>query len=280
MERLQAAMEKARKERLLESGPDDAPVRRSILPGRRTPEVSADPAATGAAWAELRPMQADPALLRRNLVVSAESSPEAAPYDILRTRIIQQAAANDWRRIAVVSPHSGSGKTTVLANLAFSFARQKDLSVLIIDFDLRQPQLMTLLGQRVSHNMADVIEGRIGFADHALRLGQNVAIGLNASPAASPAELLLSHNTSDTLAMLEAQYRPDLTIFDTTPLMSVDDSLGFIGNNTDCALLIAAADETPLKQVDMAERQVAELTNVMGIVLNKCRYANESYEYG
>ena len=32
-----------------------------------------------------------------------------------------------------------------------------------------------------------------------------------------------------------------------------------------------------MSQIDTAERHVAELTNVMGIVLNKCRYATGTY---
>jgi hypothetical protein len=34
-----------------------------------------------------------------------------------------------------------------------------------------------------------------------------------------------------------------------------------------------------MKQIDTAERQVAELTNILGIVLNKCRYTSEDDGY-
>ena len=46
-------------------------------------------------------------------------------------------------------------------------------------------------------------------------------------------------------------------------------------------MIIAAAEATPMSRLDQAERQVAELTNVMGIVLNKCRYVSdaEGYDY-
>ena len=49
--------------------------------------------------------------------------------------------------------------------------------------------------------------------------------------------------------------------------------------NVDCALILAEADRTTTAQIDLAERQVSELTNVMGVVLNKCRYATEGYGY-
>ena len=68
--------------------------------------------------------------------------------------------------------------------------------------------------------------------------------------------------------------------FDISPLNVSDDNIAFL-QNVDCALIIAAAEGTPTSQIDQAERQVAELTNVMGIVLNKCRYASEAdgYDY-
>ena len=70
-------------------------------------------------------------------------------------------------------------------------------------------------------------------------------------------------------------------LFDTPPLMASDDSHGFL-KNVDCALLLAAAEETSIDHIDVAERQLAELTNVMGIVLTKCRYISGAFgnEYG
>jgi hypothetical protein len=34
-----------------------------------------------------------------------------------------------------------------------------------------------------------------------------------------------------------------------------------------------------MDRIDVTERQIAELTNVMGIILNKCHYADGAYGY-
>ena len=129
--------------------------------------------------------------------------------------------------------------------------------------------------------MADVIRGKVPFHEHGRRHGDNVIFGLNYAPTRNPAEVLQSRKTIEMLEQLEADYKPDVILFDTPPLMASDDSHGFL-KNVDCALLLAAAEETSIDHIDVAERQLAELTNVMGIVLNKCRYISGTfgYEYG
>jgi hypothetical protein len=47
----------------------------------------------------------------------------------------------------------------------------------------------------------------------------------------------------------------------------------------DCALLVAAAEVSTLDEIDKCERELAEHTNVMGVILNKCRYTTEKYGY-
>ena len=51
----------------------------------------------------------------------------------------------------------------------------------------------------------------------------------------------------------------------------------FLSRQTD--LLVAAAEVTPMDRIDVAERQLSELTNVMGIVLNRCRYNAGAHSY-
>jgi Mrp family chromosome partitioning ATPase len=275
MERIQEALARARAERQ-KSGTGD---RRTGATSRT--EHGPAPAADGAAdtaWSALAPARIDHRHLDRHRVVTAEGGRAAAPYDLLRTKIIHQTQLHGWRRIALVSPDPAAGKTTTLANLAFSFERQRDMRVIALDLDLRRPNMHRVLGQRTEHGMADVLEERVSFADHGLRLGERVALGLNGQAARAPSEILLSRKARDAIDGIERDYAPDLTFFDISPLNVSDDNIAFL-QNVDCAVIIAAAEATPMKQIDTAERQVAELTNILGIVLNKCRYTTEDDGY-
>src|SRR6056297_244121 len=175
-------------------------------------------------WAALAPFKLNRAKLKQNRVVATESGYDAAPYDVLRTKIIHQAQINKWQRVAIVSPDVGAGKSTTLANLAFSFERQRDMRVLCIDLDLRRPALHKILAQNTDHSMSDVLNGHVRFAEHGLRLGNQVAFGLNNGPTSNPSELLLSRVSRAALGEIERDYAPNLTLFDISPLNASDDN--------------------------------------------------------
>ena len=48
----------------------------------------------------------------------------------------------------------------------------------------------------------------------------------------------------------------------------------------DCALLIARAEVTTVAQIDACEREIAEQTNVLGVVLNQYRHEDDTTGYG
>lgn len=285
MERLQAAIEKARAQR--EGGAVSTP---EAFPSSAAAPAHAPAAAVSAGtgsmagsleekWLAFRPLDTSGAQYRKpdHLVAFTAGAP-ATPYDMLRTRIVQQAVTHGWKRIAIVSPHAGSGKTTTVANLAFSLGRQTEMRTMVIDFDLRRATLAGLLGQTPEATMGDVLEGRVPFVDHGYRYQDNVVFGLNSRPVAHSSELLQSQRARLAMEAIEEQYQPDLTLFDLPPLLATDDTFGFL-KHVDCAVIVVAAEETPMSQIDVTERQVAEVTSVMGVVLNKCRVMGDSYAY-
>ncbi|WP_170763224.1 CpsD/CapB family tyrosine-protein kinase [Ruegeria lacuscaerulensis] len=275
MDRLQQAIQKAREER---NSRQPEPVTLMLKEEQRqVPTESSDEDI----WLTVPEISIEPHLISRKRLMSYRGGANATPYDMLRTKMLQQILNNGWRRVALTSPYSGCGKSTAAANLAFSLGRQEDLRTIVIDFDMRRRGLAEILKQSGNYSMADVIQGKVPFHEHALRHGNNVIFGLNYTSTRNPAEILQSRKAIEFLERLEAEYKPDIILFDTPPLMASDDSHGFL-RNVDCALLLAAAEETSIDHIDVAERQLAELTNVMGIVLNKCRYISEAfgYEYG
>ncbi|MCG7522392.1 CpsD/CapB family tyrosine-protein kinase [Ruegeria sp. Ofav3-42] len=272
MEKLQVAIEKARSQRQKagESRPAAAPVAKPVKPTDESLRTC---------WKDLAPIEVPESVITQNRLVASADGPAAAPFDMLRTRILQQAKSRDWKRVALVSPHSACGKSTTAANLAFSFGRQSDLRTIVLDLDLRRSGLRRILGQHCQHTMADVLRGEVPFSKHAQRLGDNVALGFNGSTVRSAAEVLQSGKASEVLNSIQAGFEPDLMLFDMPPLMEVDDNFGFLGN-VDCALLLIEAERTTVDQIDVAERQLSELTNVMGVVLNKAHYTEGAYGYG
>ncbi|MCK0140575.1 CpsD/CapB family tyrosine-protein kinase [Aliiroseovarius sp. F47248L] len=268
MEKLQAAIEKARRQR-----DGKSPVRRS------QERPAKPPASMSEAWAELEPFELSSSVARKNRLVSLNGGSSAGPFDMLRTRILQQAINNGWKRIALVSPHSDCGKTTTAANLIFSFGRQTDLRTMVLDLDLRRQGLAKVLDLQCDGNMGDVLQGKKSFADHGRRFGENVAVGLNSGEVVNASEILQSSQTKVVLDELQDDYEPDVMLLDMPPLIGADDNFGFL-QNVDCAILLAEAERSTIEQVDVAERQLSELTTVMGVVLNKSHFSDSAYGYG
>lgn len=275
MERLQIAIEKARANReKAQASPPSAAA--TPLPGHaaRPGAPASAETGTGDPWMALAELTLKPRILQRNRVVTLEASADSLPFDLLRTRIMQQATKEGWRRIAILSPHSASGKSTLTTNLAFSFGRQPDVKTLVLDFDMRRPSLARMLDCQPRHSMSDVIDGRVAFADHAIRHQANLAFGLNRVGVKNASELLQGRDTVRLLAELDEVWKPDFMLFDMPPLLATDDALGFL-TQVDAALIVAEAERTPISQIDAAEAQVAELTHVLGVVLNRCNYADK-----
>ena len=148
MDRLQQAIQKARVER----------ANRKREPLHLTEEHRFEPAPEqiNDAWTVLPEIEIAKSIRTRNRLMSYDGGPDAAPYDMLRTKMLQQIGANGWRRVALTSPYSGCGKSTAAANLAFSLGRQADLRIVVIDFDLRRMGLAEILNQTGKNNMSDV----------------------------------------------------------------------------------------------------------------------------
>lgn len=265
MEKLQKALEKARATRMSRQGP--------VQLNTDTPDEMPQPKLES--WEGLREMRLDPALLEQNRIVAYKGGSAATYYDILRTRLRDEAKRNNFKRIAITSTRPQAGKSTTLANLALSFGRLPFHRTMVFDFDLRRPALHKLLGQKPVHDMGQVLMGEVRFDEHVLRLNDNLAFGFNAKPVANPSELLQSDRAQDFLAAVDETYFPDLMLFDMPPFLAADDAHGFL-SNIDGVLLVIEAERTTRSQVDSVEQKLAELTTVVGVVLNKCNFPDES----
>ncbi|MGR3781411.1 MAG: hypothetical protein ACU0DT_09155, partial [Albimonas sp.] len=65
---------------------------------------------------------------------------------------------------------------------------------------------------------------------------------------------------------------------DLPPMLASDDAMSFM-NYVDCALLIAAAGTTKVRNLDDCERQLSEMIPIAGVILNKYALNSESYSY-
>lgn len=285
MEKIQAAIAKARAARnQTPQGPGG--VETTVLPETLVTGLAphpADPVSSSAEiaalWASLPAFAPRAAHLRRNRIIAFEAGRDAIAFDVMRTRLLQQMRTNNWRKVAITSPGPGCGKTMLALNLAFALGRQQDQRTLVVDLDMRRPSMAKYLGITAEHSVAKLLEGTAALADNAVRYGTNLAFATHQGAVRNPAELLQSTQTRAALDGITAAWDPTIMIFDMPPMQAGDDVMAFAGQ-LDCVLLVAAAGDTTIKQVDTCERDLATQTNVLGVVLNKCRYMSGEESYG
>ncbi|MCV2867319.1 CpsD/CapB family tyrosine-protein kinase [Defluviimonas sp. WL0002] len=272
MEKLEAAMAKARERR-------KAVLREAAAPSRKTSVAVPVRSGQPVDWSTVPVVPFVAARARRFRIGALLGGRDATPYDLLRSRALRLMKENAWTRLAITSPEAACGKSTIALNLALSLARQKDMRVMLFDFDFRRPNLHKIVAHEPAHSMHEVLKGDVPFFDVAARITDNLVVGLNAGPGSNPAELFQSERFREILEAIQRDWQPDVMIFDTPPMMAADDHVNLMGQ-VDCALLVVAAEMSKLSNVDFCEKELGQLTNVLGIVLNKCRYPDDAAGYG
>lgn len=269
MERIQAAIQKAKEQR--------------IMPGIQVsgaPQTSREPSPSAqATWDALERFEPDPThMAAQRIVTYADSDPSDAAFDMLRTRILRVMRENRWVMLGITSPTSGCGKSLTSLNLAFSLARQADIRTVLADLDLRRPAVAKTLGLERPQSMASVLQGTRPVTENFVRVGENLAIGTNAAAVRESSEIFLNPATAQGIANLKAAFRPNVMIIDLPPMLVSDDVMAFLPH-LDCVLLIAGAEKTRLDEVDACEQDLSAQSNLLGVVLNMCRYGGETYGY-
>lgn len=274
MERLQTALAKARSSR------QEAATTASQ--GAAPPPDLPDEVA--ARWRAVETVALDTAGLESRRVFIRPTGALGGAFDVLRTRVQQLMLTNGWTRIAITSPSAGCGKTTIAANLAFGLARQSERRVVLLDLDLRDPSIGSTLGMRDRWQFSRTLQNQEDFAQNARRYGENLIVAGNSERVLDASDLLYASSSAEAMARISTDYQPDIVIMDLPPMMVGDDVLVLL-QYVDAVIIVAAAEVTTIRQIDETEKELAQHTNVLGVVVNKCRYLqNEggygSYEYG
>lgn len=232
-------------------------------------------------WNDLSPVTLDADWLTGNgLFPRSSTEPAAAAFDILRTRVLMALRENHIGRIAVTSPTHGCGKTLVAANLALSLSRRPGSRTLLMDMELRRPQLAEVMGLHETAPLRDVLLGRKPFRSHIVRAGGTLALALNGRAEPQAAEILMADETQETLSAITDALEPEVVIYDMPPALVSDDVVGF-APQTDAVLLVVDATQTTAEEVKACERLFEDRIPVLGVVLNRSQEVGLSrYRYG
>jgi len=186
-------------------------------------------------------------------------------FRTLRSRLYQNREKQPLSKILVTSALPKEGKSFTSANLAQVLARQHGRRVLLIDGDLRNPQLHKLLGAEPGPGLFEYLRSE---NDEFSIIQRGPMESLFFIPAghysANPAELLANGRLRTLLNRLESTF--DWIVIDSAPAVPVADAV-LMANETDGVLLVVRSNSTPTDAARRARQEFAE-RNVIGVVLN------------
>ncbi len=222
-------------------------------------------------WESLNSVPLDGDHLAGNgLFTDPDQNPAGSAFDILRTRISQAMEERGWRRIGITSPTHGCGKSFTAANLALALARRPGSRTVLMDLDLRRPNLHRLFGATPPGALRDFLDGLQPMEALFLRVGKTLAIALNGEAMPDASDVLHSANTTQALDAMEIQLDPEITVMDLPPVLVSDDVLA-MKDKVDAVLIVADGTQTTAKDIRACEALLENRIPLMGVVLNRAQ---------
>lgn len=199
---------------------------------------------------------------------------DAETYRTLRTNIEYLSIEKEIKSIVVTSACPKEGKSTVLGNLALSFAHDGK-KVIIIDCDLRQPSIHAKFNISNLCGVSEVLIGREALNNAIQNYKLNVDVLTSGNIPPNPAEMINSTAMSNLLEELKNNY--DIVIIDSPPLEVVTDAQ-ILSTKVDGTILVLKAGQTKISSVKEAKSLLNRVgANIMGVVINQVSKNKKKY---
>jgi capsular exopolysaccharide synthesis family protein len=210
---------------------------------------------------------------RRSLSLFEES------IDSLRVCLWLPEEHKHVRVLAVCSAIHGEGKTSIASQLAVSTASSTNEPVLLIDADLRSPDLHHIFEIALEPGLARVLDRGCSIDDAIVtQWSEKVHLLPAGRLTKSPHALLGGDEFPQLLEQLRSRYRT--IIIDTPPILSAAEAL-LLAKLADGAIICTRRNYSRERQVQLAyERLLAAGAKPMGAVFNAVPTRRYAYTYG
>lgn len=195
---------------------------------------------------------------------------------ILRAHIERKGLGEKMEQVlTVTSAAPGEGKSVIAVNLARAFGNDPHGKTILIDCDLRKPNIHRFFSQQLSPGLSDVV-----IAGKSIKkVVRNVEPGLDIMTAGSPVldstRAIEQPGLKLMLDELRRYYR--FVILDCPPVLFCSEPL-FLTQLSDATLLVVRAWRTEKKLVKDAVNAIGK-NKILGIVMNDCTDVLKHYGY-
>ncbi len=186
------------------------------------------------------------------------------------------------RIISVTSTISGEGKTFVALNLGGIIA-QSNLSVILLDLDMRKPKVHRAFNQEPSPGMSTLLTGRSSLEDCICPTGaENMDFIAAGAVPPNPSELIIGSQFDKLLNDLQQRY--DVVILDTPPVGLVTDG-ELVMRRADIPLYVVRLGKSKREysgEINFLYEQkgIKKLSLILNGASGKSSYGYGGYSYG
>lgn len=272
MERIKQALDLARKEREKQgSSPAPAAGKSEI------PVMSRGVAGESIEYTETRNVDVNVTDLRKRRILVDQQNAVVDAYRILHTQILQRMRENGWNTLAVTSPKNGEGKSLTALNLAISLAREVDYTVLLVDTNLRTPDIHNQLGFYPKFGLSDYLLNNVPLNEILVHpKGISKFVVLPAGKAiTNSSEMLSSPRMAQLVEELKTRYPSRIVLFDLPPILTSSDAIAFLPK-IDAALVVIEEGSTQKQDLRQAF-EMLQGVEIIGTVLNKAYTSERDY---
>lgn len=218
--------------------------------------------------------------IKNHCIAVADSFEETNYYKVLRTQLRHLGKQEKWNTVMVTSASPNEGKTVTSINLAATFAREYNHTVLLVDADLRMQMIHRYLGYDSSLGLLDYLNGNAEMKDIITWPGiDKFTIISGERVVEDSSEIISSPRMQSLMEELKHRYEDRFVIFDAPPILGVADALAF-APLVDCIVVVVGAgvaNRNDLKKaLDLLPKE-----KIAGFVLNRHKGPNKLYgRYG
>jgi len=214
----------------------------------------------------------------RATVVSSNADRQVAEaFRTLHSSLRLKDESKNAKAFLTTSTVPGEGKSFLTTNLAMTFAAHGE-KVVIVDCDLRKPNVHKSLGLENSRGVIDIVSGRYSLDEVTVKNFQpNLDVVVAGGRAKNPTQILNSKGFEQLIAELRKRY--DRVFIDTPPLAAVSDAL-IILPLVDGSLFTIFFNKVRRKAAQFSAKSLLE-ANVpnFGAILNGLNLAVSGYYY-
>jgi MinD-like ATPase involved in chromosome partitioning or flagellar assembly len=199
------------------------------------------------------------------------------PYKILRTQVLLKLEQLGTNTLAVLSSHSGAGKTLTAINLAIAIAAEKGRTALLVDLDLQNPCLSKRLGFEPKLGVEDCIKSNQPVHEALVKIGgyERLTVLPAKNRVENSSELLTDEVAAKLVQELKTRYANRIIIFDLPPVLEADDALAF-SKHIGAGLFVVRESKTIREDVIRSIELMHDL-KIVGTVLNGTRERIKTY---